>query len=173
MISDSVKVQLLNQLRQPIVVLDRDYRVVFSNAAFQAHVGTAANEIEGQLCYRITHERDMPCWRDDETECPAQIAFKEGNRAVVIHKHITKGRITVEEVAATPIENGQYVIEEFFDVTEMLELVEGMLHVCAGCKKVRDKQGEWQRIEAYLENHVGAGSSHTMCPACVKEWNWK
>jgi hypothetical protein len=42
----------------------------------------------------------------------------------------------------------------------------GMLPICASCKKVRDDQGYWTQIEAYISNHSEAEFSHGICPDC-------
>jgi hypothetical protein len=42
----------------------------------------------------------------------------------------------------------------------------GMLPICAACKKVRDDQGYWTQIEAYIRDHSDAEFSHSLCPDC-------
>lgn len=46
----------------------------------------------------------------------------------------------------------------------------GFLPICASCKKIRDDQGYWNQIEAYISEHSEAKFSHGMCPNCVKEF---
>jgi PAS domain-containing protein len=43
-----------------------------------------------------------------------------------------------------------------------------VLPVCAACKNVRDDQGYWRRIEAYLAERVGKDVSHGLCPGCLE-----
>jgi hypothetical protein len=45
--------------------------------------------------------------------------------------------------------------------------LEGLLPVCAWCKKVRDDQGYWQELEAYLRPRTRASFSHGICPSCA------
>lgn len=45
--------------------------------------------------------------------------------------------------------------------------LEGLLPLCAWCKKVRDDAGYWKGIEVYLRDHGVADVSHGMCPDCV------
>ena len=42
----------------------------------------------------------------------------------------------------------------------------GLISICAGCKKIRDEQGQWHLIEAYLQEHTAAEFSHGICPSC-------
>jgi ligand-binding sensor domain-containing protein len=47
-----------------------------------------------------------------------------------------------------------------------LKVLSGMLPICAWCKKVRDDQGYWNRIEAYLAARTDAQFTHGICPDC-------
>jgi len=44
-----------------------------------------------------------------------------------------------------------------------------LLPICASCKKIRDDKGYWNRIEAYLSEHLDARFTHGMCPECMKQ----
>ena len=46
----------------------------------------------------------------------------------------------------------------------------GLLPICSACKKIRDDQGYWNHVEAYIESHSEATFSHGMCPECGKQW---
>ena len=50
---------------------------------------------------------------------------------------------------------------------ERIETLQGLLPICAHCKKIRDDQGYWHQVEAYVARHSGAEFSHGMCPDCV------
>lgn len=45
----------------------------------------------------------------------------------------------------------------------------GIIPICASCKKIRDDQGFWHRVEAYVEDHSDAQFSHGICPECRDE----
>ena len=47
-----------------------------------------------------------------------------------------------------------------------IKLLEGMLAVCANCKKIRDEQGHWAPIEEYIHQRSHADFSHSICPEC-------
>lgn len=46
--------------------------------------------------------------------------------------------------------------------------LEGLLPICAWCKKVRNDQGYWQQIEAYVSQHSKADWTHGICPECME-----
>lgn len=50
-----------------------------------------------------------------------------------------------------------------------LKVLQGMLPICAHCKKVRDDQGYWMQIEQYIRAHSEAEFTHGICPDCIKE----
>jgi two-component system, response regulator PdtaR len=47
--------------------------------------------------------------------------------------------------------------------------LQGILPICANCKKIRDDTGYWQQIEAYISDHSDAEFSHGICPDCAKK----
>jgi CheY-like chemotaxis protein len=46
--------------------------------------------------------------------------------------------------------------------------LEGLLGLCAWCKKIRNEQGTWQSIEGYLKDRWGTTVSHGICPECQR-----
>jgi hypothetical protein len=51
-------------------------------------------------------------------------------------------------------------------LAEVKEL-RGMLPICAWCKCVRDVNGLWNKLEAYLAKHSHATFTHGICPQCM------
>lgn len=50
-----------------------------------------------------------------------------------------------------------------------VETLQGFLPICASCKSVRDDQGFWKGIGAYLEQHSMAQIDQALCPECRQE----
>lgn len=46
-----------------------------------------------------------------------------------------------------------------------VKILEGILPVCAFCKKIRDDDG-WHSMESYITKHTEAMFSHGFCPEC-------
>ena len=42
----------------------------------------------------------------------------------------------------------------------------GLLPICAWCKKIRDDNGYWTQVEAYIASHSQAEFTHSICPSC-------
>lgn len=49
-----------------------------------------------------------------------------------------------------------------------LKAITGMLAICSNCDSVRDSEGNWHRLEKYLESRSTAQCSHSICPDCAK-----
>lgn len=43
-----------------------------------------------------------------------------------------------------------------------------LLPICSACKKIRDDQGYWNQIEAYLRMHPAVEFTHGICPECAR-----
>ena len=50
-----------------------------------------------------------------------------------------------------------------------IRLLEGLIPICAQCKKIRDAAGTWQHLEAYIGEHSNAQFSHGYCPECARK----
>jgi len=52
------------------------------------------------------------------------------------------------------------------EAIEDVKKLQGMLPICACCKKIRDDEGYWQQIESYISDNTTATFSHGICPEC-------
>jgi hypothetical protein len=50
-----------------------------------------------------------------------------------------------------------------------LSVLEGILPICASCKRIRTEKGEYEQIEEYITEHSEASFSHGICPECAKK----
>ena len=51
---------------------------------------------------------------------------------------------------------------------ETIKTLKGLIPICAYCKKIRDDQGYWERVEFYIQKNSEAVFSHGICPDCLK-----
>lgn len=47
--------------------------------------------------------------------------------------------------------------------------LKGLLPICANCKKIRDDDGYWHKLENYVSSHTDTQFSHGLCPECEHE----
>ena len=66
-----------------------------------------------------------------------------------------------------------YLIDRIVTYKRGLEkevrVLRGILPICSFCKKIRNKDGNWEPLERYLKTHSEAELSHGMCPECAKQ----
>jgi PAS domain S-box-containing protein len=90
-----------------------------------------------------------------------------GHRMVVL-TDVTARKAAEDATARTLVEN-QRLVGELTDALEHVKTLSGLIPNCANCKKIRDDQGFWQRIESYLAEHTDATFTHGICPDCVRK----
>jgi len=61
------------------------------------------------------------------------------------------------------------LIGELKNALSDVKKLSGLLPICSHCKKIRDDEGYWRQIEAYIQDHSEAAFSHGICQECVKE----
>ena len=54
------------------------------------------------------------------------------------------------------------------DYIEEIKILRGIVPICSFCKKIRDAEGNWSELEAYVTKHSEAQFSHGCCPECRK-----
>ena len=61
------------------------------------------------------------------------------------------------------------LIAELRRAAERVKTLTGLIPICAHCKSIRDDQGYWQQVDAFVREHSNAELSHGICPECVKK----
>lgn len=49
-----------------------------------------------------------------------------------------------------------------------IQTLHGVIPICSHCKNIRDDQGAWNQLEAYIRDHSTATFTHGICPDCIK-----
>jgi DNA-binding response OmpR family regulator len=61
------------------------------------------------------------------------------------------------------------VAERILALESEVKQLEGLLPICAYCKKIRDNNNEWEAIEGYISKRTEAQFSHGFCPTCYEQ----
>lgn len=61
------------------------------------------------------------------------------------------------------------LIKKLTEALAEVKTLKGLIPICAWCKKIRDDEGYWERLEAYLTKHTDAVFSHSICPTCAEK----
>lgn len=108
--------------------------------------------------------------------------LEEANAALQRHKDLLERRVEdrtselatantaltreIEERRQVEVEREQLIVD-LKEALAKVKVLSGMLPICASCKKIRDDQGYWNHIEAYIEHNSNALFSHGICPECA------
>jgi PAS domain S-box-containing protein len=61
------------------------------------------------------------------------------------------------------------LILELQDALSKVKTLKGLLPICASCRKIRNDQGYWTSVEAYILQHSDAEFTHGICPDCARK----
>lgn len=187
---------VIESLPYPFSVIDAaTYRVVMSNTLARGAL------VEGrQRCHEISHGSPVPCG-ENRHPCPLAAVRRDGRPVVVEHVHaVPDGGDKHFEVHGYPIadsggkliqmieycidisrrrqleEEKERVIAELKETLAMVRTLQGLLPICAGCKKIRVEGGDpkvqaaWEPIERYIHDRTDVQFTHGLCPECVREY---
>ena len=160
------------------IVVDREGRVIKSNKA-KITSGDRLPNI-GDIMYRdyaSQHEIDMygnlmECMRTGTIGCYPELKYENKILSISISPFPLGAIITSQDITAqkkAELERMK-LIEKLQNALSEVETLRGLLPICACCKKIRDDQGYWNHIEAYLRMHTNTEFTHTLCPECVKQY---
>jgi len=58
---------------------------------------------------------------------------------------------------------------ELSEALANVKQLKGLLPICMFCKKIRNDENYWQKVEEYLVEHTEADFSHSICPECLQK----
>ncbi len=99
---------VFEKLSEQVVVIDRDFRIVYANEAYIKENGyRSRTEVIGQPCYKISHKQETPC-EGECHPCPLREIEKTGSAVNVVHTHYTHdNKETPVEICAFPLKDGK------------------------------------------------------------------
>jgi len=74
-------------------------------------------------------------------------------------------------VATRVVQLQQRLADRVVELEEAISRVrqlQGLLPICAYCKRIRDDQNYWNQVESYIAEHLDVRFSHGICPSCLE-----
>jgi transcriptional regulator with PAS, ATPase and Fis domain len=94
---------LIDSHEQPFVVIDRDYKIMATNKAYQKAYCADEEPVIGNQCYKVSHHNHVPCCQLGE-ECPHASLFDSGEQKSCVHIHYDQnGHMHQVRVTAYPL----------------------------------------------------------------------
>lgn len=82
-------------------------------------------------------------------------------------EHLVIGSI-ISSVTAVLLILLEVYIRRLERALDNVKTLEGMLPICASCKKIRTPDNRWHVIEKYIIERTDATFTHGMCPECAQ-----
>lgn len=88
---------------------------------------------------------------------------EEGNplRMVGIHRDISERKRAEKE--------REDLLNKLSENLKKVEILSGLLPICASCKKIRKDDGYWTQIETFMKENAAIEFTHGICPDCAKK----
>jgi PAS domain S-box-containing protein len=189
---------IINTTHEPLIILDQDLRVVSANRSFYEVFQVKPVETVGQLIGDLGNRQwDIPELRKLlEAILPQKTTFDNyevehdfaviGKRFMLLNarqirrmlgkepailvaiQDITE-RKRAEQELSKAAEERERLVNELQHALDNIRTLQGLIPICANCKKIRDDKGFWNQVEAYISEHTDATFSHGICPDCGKK----
>jgi len=59
-------------------------------------------------------------------------------------------------------------VAELQATLDKVRQLRGLLPICSYCKRIRNDQNYWERVEVYVTEHTDAKFTHGICPTCLE-----
>lgn len=175
--------------RDAIIGMDLDGAVVSWNPAAERMFGYKFDEVAGR-------SMSMFVPPDAPDEMPVILQWLQRGDPVKDFETVRQargGRLIHLAVSISPVKNSSRIVgaamiardierriraEQDRDILlrqlqaslAQVQLLSGLLPICANCKKVRDDQGYWTQVEVYVRDRTHAEFTHGICPDCAKKY---
>lgn len=133
------------------------------NAVLSAHLRGESDQYSTE--HRLRHKGGDWIWVLDRGRVVERGPDGAPIRASGTHTDITERKLA-EEATRVAQRDNERLIAELRDALQSVHTLSGLLPICMHCKKVRDDEGYWKRIDEYIAIHTDAAVTHGLCPEC-------
>lgn len=175
---------IIDAIPSMVFIVDSDLKIHDANRAAITLLGYGSEIILKRLCGEVLHclyeyESGKQC---GETEfckdCVLRNSIHALSEGKLVNREKTVMKMQIMDktkeidllVTASQIEldyaNLYIMILE--DVSELMYL-RRLATICSCCNKVRNKEGEWEKVANYLAREENIYFSHGICPECMPE----
>lgn len=121
------------------------------------HSAHSHAETRPPLEYRLRRADSSYVWVETISDAP--------HRGVHVEQILCVTRDVSERRAAS--EAQARLIRALEDRIEQVRTLTGLLPICAWCKSIRDDEGYWHEVDAYLAKRTAMEFTHGACPSCA------
>jgi len=175
--------RVVNHISAMVAYWDRDQRCVFSNDAYLEWFGKTPAQMAGMTMRELLgplYEKNLPyilgALRGEKQVFERRIPLPQGGYKDTIATYtpdIVDGKILGFSVLVADVTllrereaALKQVLGEKEEVLAQVRELNGLLPVCAWCRKIKDDEGYWSQFEEYVKAHSKAEFTHGICPDC-------
>ncbi len=177
---------IVETVREHLIVLNKDLRVVSANQSYYKNFAVTPEAIKDKYIYDIQGGLwNMPKLRELLDEIIRENkAFNDfefnyeapgaGRKMMLLNaRRVAREEqlilLAVEDITARRMaeEERDRIDLDRKEALSKIKRLAGLLPICASCKKIRDDEGYWKQIEAYISEHSEAEFTHSLCPDCA------
>ncbi len=111
----------------------------------------------------LFHKDGSTVW----VEVTAKFVEEKGEplKIVGISKNITE-RKSIEKEREELVERLEEALADKVWLMEEIKMLESILPICSGCRRIRHDDDTWWPLEKYIEEHSESKFSYSICPDC-------
>ena len=124
-------------------------------------------KLEEIAVFRLRRKDGSEVWVKDHGR---HIVDENGN--VLYHEGVLRDvteRKLAEDALGKSTREREKLIQELRFALDNVKTLQGLIPICANCKKIRDDKGYWNQVEGYIMEHSDATFTHGVCPDCAKK----
>lgn len=159
----------LNAIEDGLYCVNPEGLVVFWNRAMEALTGIDAERAKNTPVLRLITYLDEKGHALESSDYPCLHTLRSlTTNSKKLFIKIASDRVFTH-VTASPVIKDRVIDSVVTVIKRQTQLPcskDGLVHICAWCKKIQCAPEEWTELESYLTN-IGLGVfTHSMCPAC-------
>jgi hypothetical protein len=136
-------------------------------AGTQQYVCNPKTGVHGVLvAHRLQLESGLLLWCERPLHTNNDVIERMGvlnNDLIAMQRDLDKKNFNLKRVQQELAE--KVVLLE--DALAAVRKLEGIIPICMYCKKIRDEEESWHKLEKYIMEHSEAEFSHGICPECM------
>ena len=174
--------RVVDTMRDAVIVIDSRMRVGDMNLAMETLAGVDGRHAVGRPLADVLSEVPglaQALKQIGDTSSEFHVAGENGGRCFDLQRSPLfdqHGILAAEIFVLRDITLRKQLEEEraelllgLQEAVAHVKTLSGLLPICANCKRIRDDQGYWHGVEAYLEAHSDTEFTHGICPECMKK----
>lgn len=163
-------------LAEAVVVVDDRGDVLMANPAAGAMLGLTTGGRAGEPMLRALAIAPA----GDRSTAPFEVQLPGDGRWLEVRRGDVQDRwgaevahlVVVRDISRRKRveQEREALIADLSAALGRIRTLEGLLPICAHCKKIRDDAGTWKPVESYFESQTSVEFTHGICPDCSRDF---